>query len=132
MKKKLLQYGICFLIGAALALWVMYSEGLFIPNNPVDVPAVLCDAFFVPGILMVMVGALLWISTTGLFDALGYAFRVAGHNLLPFLFKKDIDSFYDYKTEKDGKRMKTPVFIFIVGVVFLVASGIALAVYYLK
>ena len=132
MKKKLLQYGICSLIGAALALWVMYSEGLFIPNNPVDVSAVLCDAFFVPGILMVMFGALLWISTTGLFDALGYAFRVAAHTLLPFLFKTDILTFYDYKSEKDGKRMKTPVFIFISGVVFLAASGIALAVYYLK
>ena len=132
MKKKLLQYGICFLIGAAMALWIMDSEGLFIQNSHVDVSAVLCDAFFVPGILLVMVGCLFWISTTGLFDALGYAFRVAGHTLFPFLFKANSESFYDYKTEKDGKRIKTPAFIFIVGTVFLAASGIALAVYYLK
>lgn len=130
MKKKLLQYGICSIIGNAIAFWVMDTEGLFITNKPVEISAILCDAFFVPGILLVMVGTLFWISTTGLFDAISYAFRVAGHSLFPFLFKSDSMSFYDYKTEKDGKRVKTPLFIFIVGAVFLIASGVALIIWY--
>lgn len=130
MKKKLLQYGICFLIAAAIAFWVMDSEGIFVASKPVEISAILCDAFFVPGILLVMIGALLWISTTGLFDALGYAFRIAGHSLIPFLIKSDSKSFYEYKLEKDEKRGKTPVFILIVGAVFLLASAVALIVWY--
>ena len=129
MKKKLLQYLICFIVGALIAFLIMESKGLFTVNEPVEIAAILCDAFFVPGILFVMIGALVWISTTGLFDSLGYAFHVASHTLLPFLFKSANKSFYDYKAEKDESRAKTPAFVFIVGVVFLAASVIALIIW---
>lgn len=129
MKKRLLQYGICFIISSLISLWVMNNEGLFIAKEPVDIAAILCDAFFVPGIMLTMIGALLWISTTGLFDSIGYAVQVAGHTLLPFLFKSDKKSYYDYKTEKDEKRVRIPSFIFIVGAFFLLLSVIALMVW---
>ncbi len=131
MKKKILQYGICLDIGALMAFLVMQNEGLFSLDDGelIDIVAILCDAFFVPGIFLASVGSLVWISTTGFFDAVGYAFSVAGHILLPFI-KGRHASYYDYKTEKAERRGKTPVYIFIVGAFYLVLSGIALIVWF--
>lgn len=129
MKKKLLHYGICFIIGALIAYWVMNIEGLFLLTVHSEIAAVLCDAFFVPGILLTMVGCLIWISTTGFFDSIGYAVSVGIHLLLPFINKGERKSYYDYKVEKDEKRGKTPIFIFIVGLFYLLLSSIALIVW---
>ena len=107
MKKKLLQYGITAVVGALIAWWVMDVEGLFvITGAPEHTKAILCDAFFVPGILLVMIGALVWIATTGFFDSLGYAAKTAVHIFLPFI-KTERKSFYDYKMEKAEKRGDT-------------------------
>ena len=129
MKKRILQYGICFLIGALLACWVMNIEGLFLIDVPSEIAAILCDAFFVPGILLTMVGCLIWIATTGFFDSIGYAVKVGMHIILPFFNKGERKSYYDYKMEKDEKRGKTPIFVFIVGAFYLVLSGIALIIW---
>ena len=127
MKKKLIQYGVCTTLGALIAVWVMDTEGMFVIENP-DlnmVCLILADAFFVPGILILLFGALLWISTTGLFDSVSYALRTAAHSLLPFLhFERK--SFYDYKVEKAEKRGNTPYFAMIVGAFYLVLSGISI------
>lgn len=129
MKKRILQYGISFLIGALLACWVMNIEGLFLVDVPSEIAAILCDAFFVPGILLTMVGCLIWIATTGFFDSIGYAVKVGMHILLPFFNKGERKSYYDYKMEKDEKRGKTPIFVFIVGAFYLILSGIALIIW---
>ena len=104
VKKKLLQYGITAVVGALMAWWVMDIEGFFVVvGDPVHTRAILCDAFFVPGILLSLIGMLVWISSTGFFDALGYAVRTAAHMFLPFV-KTERKSFYDYKMEKAEKR----------------------------
>lgn len=129
MKKKLLQYGICGIIGALIAYWVMDLEGLFLVWGKMpDTWSILCDAFFVPGILLTMFGILFWIANTGFFDSIAYAFRTAGHILLPFI-RSDRKTFYDYKAEKAEKRTSTPYFVLIVGVFYLLLSGICLAIW---
>ena len=131
-KKKLLQYGICGLIGAVIAVLVMDAEGLllFWGTHRETTLIILCDAFFVPGILLILFGCLLWIANTGFFDSLGYAVRTAAHLLIPFR-KAERKTFYDYKEERAEKRGKTPAFIGIVGVFYLLLSLIPLAILYL-
>lgn len=130
MKKKLLQYGFCGIFGALMAYWVMQTQGLFQAGlETVDTVAILCNAFFVPGILLACLGALLWVATTGFFDSIGYAFRAAGHLLLPFL-RIERKTYYDYKTEKAEKRSQVPGFIFHVGGFYMALSLICLAIWY--
>ena len=125
MKKKLIQYGVCGVIGALIAYWVMYSKQLFAVEHPLaDVYLILSDAFFVPGILLASFGVLLWISTTGLFDSIGFAFRAAAHALLPFIRYERI-TFYDYKMEKAEKRGSVPYFVMIVGAFYILLAVIA-------
>ena len=131
MKKKLLQYGICLVFGAVLAYWVMDAEGLFILwGEKATAVSILCNAFFVPGILLASFGTLFWIAGTGFFDSIAYAFRVAGHILLPFI-RSERKTYYDYKAEKAEKRVPIPGFIFHVGAFYLVLSIICLVVWYL-
>ena len=132
LKKKLLQYGICGLIGAVIAVLVMNTEGLslFWGVHWETALVILCDAFFIPGILLVLFACLLWIANTGFFDSLGYAIRTAAHLLIPFR-KVERKSFYDYKEERAEKRGKTPAFIGIVGAFYLLLSLIPLAILYL-
>jgi len=131
VKKKLLQYGICSILGAAITVWIIAAEGLFQPVETTAKEAmfILCDALFVPGALLSSLGALIWVSTTGFFDALGYAAHVAGHMFLPFL-KLERRSYYEYKEEKAEKRDSTvPYFIIIVGFGFLALSAISCIVW---
>ena len=128
VKKKLLQYGITAVVGALIAWWVMDIEGLFIIEGAPDhTKAILCDAFFVPGVLLTLIGALVWVSTTGLFDGLGYAVKTAAHMFLPFI-KTQRQSYYDYKMEKAEKRGSVPYFIMIVGIAFILVASVFLLI----
>ena len=129
MKKKLFQYGFTFLFGAILAYWVMDAEGLFILwSEKATAASILCNAFFVPGILLASFGSLLWVANTGFFDSVAYAFRAAGHLFLPFK-RTERKSYYDYKMEKAEKRTPIPNFLFHVGAVYLGLSLICLAIW---
>ena len=130
LKKRILQYGITAAVGLAIALLIMNAQGLFVLfGNNADTWSILSDAFFVPGMIMISVGALVWIAGTGLFDSVSYALTVAAHAIIPFLRNKP-KSYYDYKSEREGKGGKTPMFILYTGggflllaVVFLIAYG---------
>ena len=136
MKKKLLQYGITTVIGALIALWYMKIEGFFeivnsATNQTKEILNILCSAFFIPGALFLLTGALLWISTTGFFDSFGYAFKMTAHMFLPFR-KTERKSFYDYKMEKEEKRASVPHFVLIVGAAFILVSVVFLILWSIK
>jgi hypothetical protein len=128
VKKKLLQYGITTVVGGLIAWRVMDAEGLFlIAGEPEHTKAILCDAFFVPGILLALIGMIVWVSSTGFFDALGYAVKTAAHMFIPFI-KTERQSFYDYKMAKAEKRGSTPHFITFVGIAFILVSVVFLLI----
>ena len=129
LKKRILQYGITAALGLAAALLIMNAQGFFVLfGNNADTYSILSDAFFVPGMIMVSLGALIWIAGTGLFDSVSYALSVAAHAVIPFLKNKP-KSYYDYKSEREGKTTKTPMFILYTGGGFLAISVIFLIVY---
>ncbi len=130
MKIKLFRYGIGVAIASLIAVWVMYTEGLFDGIAfPTDVVLmILCDAFFVSGILFTLFGALMWIASTGFFDSLSYAVKIALHNFIP-THKWERKSFYDYKMEKAEKRGGVTLVPVIVGAVFLLVSAVFLIIW---
>ncbi len=89
---------------------------------------ILCDAFFVAGILLALFGVLLWIASTGFFDSIAYIGRTAAHLLLPFLHGER-KSFYEYKLEKQEKRKETLSFVIYVGLGFLAVALVFLALW---
>ena len=134
MKHKLISYGLSVLSGLALS-WLAISAKLSNPDFKLTDASkymeLLCDAAFVPGIVLVCVWCLIFIASTGLFDSVSYSVGYAVRALLPFVRRKEM-SFYDYKMGKEERRSegKTPKTVLIVGAAFLALSLLFLALYY--
>ena len=129
--KVLLQYSITTAVGIIIAVVIMSAKGLFAGgSSPHDVYQILCDAFFVPGIVFACVGLIVFASHGGVFDMLGFAV------LLFFdLFRKDptkrkYKDFYEYKEAKKDKSKWGISFLLIVGLAFIFVSLIFLIPYY--
>lgn len=80
----------------------------------------LADAFTIPSVVMLMLGVLVWISTTGSFDILGYAFKRAKEAFVPSKYTHE--QFYDYKVRKDQHRKKGYGFMFISGGIYVIPA----------
>ena len=91
----------------------------------------LADAFTIPGVIMLMVGVLVWISSTGSFDMFSYAFSRAKQSLIPSIGYKD-EKFYDYKMRKEKKRIKGYSFLFISGGIYMIPAIIFNILYYIS
>lgn len=77
------------------------------------------DAFTIPAVVMLMLGLLVWVSTTGSFDMLGYGLKRAKDAFIPSASYTH-EQFYDYKMRKNKKRIKGYSFMFISGGIYLI------------
>ena len=92
----------------------------------------LTDGFTIPGVIMLMVGLLVWIFNQGAFDMLTYGGKMGVRSLIPSYrpYNKREESFYDYKQRQDKKRIKGYSFLFISGGVYLLV-GLVFYILYL-
>lgn len=126
--KKFLSYIITFAAGAAVAVAVLVSRGTFVQTNIVTVYRDLCDAFFIPGVIIACMGALVFASNGGTFDMLAYGVRK-----LFDLFKRDVldvkyRTFYDYRKAQQEKK-RSFGFMLVVGCVFIAVAAVFLVLY---
>ena len=117
-KKLLAKYGITIAISVALIFFVLDNRGFFEESDAAMRVLYLADAFTIPGVLVLMVGVMTWIATTGIFDGLTYALGRAARSLVP-LNKTPDEKFYDYKKRKEENRSVDYRFLFVVGGVVL-------------
>ena len=129
--KLLLKYSITAVIGAAVAVFLMWQHNLLGAENLVSRFHILSDAFVVPGLLLLMSGVLVWVSNFGIFDTLGYAGSRVGSMFIPFYRKSfDHQTFYDYKESRKDKRISGYSFLFIVGGAFFIIGVVFLILYF--
>lgn len=131
--KTVLKYGIAFICGAAVTVVMIISGKPFSAETTAEKYKILCDAFSIPGLLILLLAMLVWASGQGAFTGLGYLGRYLRRALIPGgRTKYPHETFYDYLQEKKEKKGKTSVaFLFIVGAVFL-AVGIVFLILYNK
>lgn len=128
---KFKKYAIQLVIAGVLSvLLAVYRMGA-LPKNAAGRIMAFSDAFFIVGILYFCISALVWVSTTGFFDMLSYAFRKGAHALIPGQIHDNVGGFYEYKMEKQEKRGgKARVSGLFVGLLMLVIAIILTAVWY--
>ncbi len=115
-KLKTLPFVISF--GVIVAGLVAWKQGLFSAVETGDIYKALCDACFVPGVLLVSFGLLAFIAYGGVFDIFTYGFRMV--RLLFISFRKDKElPYYEYKLAKAEKRLKPRYYGLKTGLVFL-------------
>ena len=125
---RLIKYGCCALF---VGLWAWgYLAGHPLANEKLyDQYRILCDAFTVPGSLLLMIGCLVWASGHGALDGLGYVLSFATTSLIPGK-RKDVERFYDYVQRKREKRTKGYGFLLISGLVTLAIAMVFFALFY--
>lgn len=125
--KKLKDYLITAAVGLTIAGFILFYKNVFMCKEAIDVFHILCDAFFVPGMLIFGFGLLVVASNGGTFDMLTY-----GVMRFFTFFKKDLSAkyktFYDYrKAQQDSPRKF--MFLILVGIFFIAISVIFLLIY---
>lgn len=118
--KIILRYLITLLAAGGLLLLVLWVNDYWSATALVDKYRILADGFTVPGVILIMVTALIRLSSEGAFDGIGYAIRQGAYMLMPKKYKHE--TYYDYKKSKGEKKPHGYSCMFFVGVVFVLIS----------
>jgi uncharacterized SAM-binding protein YcdF (DUF218 family) len=121
--KRRVGYTILLPLGLLMALGVLWIRGFFSAPYVSDRISSLCDAFFVPGVLLTGFGMLIFVAGGGLFDMLAYgAQRVYW---LVFKAEKSQErpaTFYDYRLRKAASGKPRCSALLVSGAFFLCLS----------
>ena len=83
MRKAPVRYAVTAALAALTAAGHLWLHGWSRTLPAVERYRILCDAFTVPGLMLVLIAALVALSNEGSFDALGYAVRYTVRRLIP-------------------------------------------------
>ncbi|MGN0999666.1 MAG: DUF3899 domain-containing protein [Faecousia sp.] len=128
-KANLIKYGSCALFVAVMA-WVYIAQRDFAGAELVDKFRYLADAFTVPGVLLVMAGALVWASNQGAMDGLGYSVGNAVRSLIPGGRAKPDETYADYVERKRANRVKGYGFLFLSGGIAVAIALVFMVLFY--
>ena len=129
VKVNLIKYG-CSAAFVALFAGTYIASRDFGTADLVTKYLILCDAFTVPGMLLILFGCLMWASTTGVLDGLGYVMRYAVFSLIPGKRLERDEKYGDYIERKSQNRAKGYGFLFIAGLVTMAVALIFMALFY--
>lgn len=126
-KKKLIYSGLTVLVGAGIS--VEYVSQMELASQTLaDQYRILCDAFTIPGALMVLFACLLSLSGEGALDGIGYCLAQAG-KILTFR-GASLEKYADYLERRQSNRLKGFGFLYVVGLAFLAVAVVFLALFY--
>ena len=117
-RKIILRYLITLGAAIAMLLLVLWVNDYSSATELVDKYRILADSFTVPGVVLVMLTALVRLSAEGAFDGLGYVLRHGMQMLVPRRKYKH-ETYYDYKQSKGDKKPHGYSCMFFVGIVFV-------------
>ncbi len=124
------KYAVAAGIGTAIFLVLTFVQGGFVEEDPEIRWRILCDALFVPGILLGSFGLLLFAAGGGVFDMLKYGTIKAFSFLMPKKRREMYPkTFFDFKMEREARERTGFGHLLIVGLVFLILAGAALVMY---
>ena len=129
-KKTLKRYVVTTLAASAFAGLIMYLKGIGGADSLNETFKILTDAFTVPGVLLIMISALIWVSKDGFFDGMGFAVSRVGNMFLPLVGAvNNHENFYEYKQRKAKNRPSGYSFLLFVGIAFFVIAMIFYVIY---
>ena len=126
-KANLIKSGIFSAVGILVVILFVCSSD-FGAQTTVDKYKILCDAFTIPGLLMLMFAAMLSISNEGGLDGVSYLVK-QGFRMLTFRGISQ-EKYLDYVQHRRENRLTGYGFLYIVGAVFMAVALIFLALFY--
>ena len=118
------RYLIALAVGFGLAAYLLWQKDIFAQTDTATIFHILCDAFFVPGVLLVCFGLLIFTTNEGTFDGMTYAVK-SFVNMFRKQNLKKFDSYYDYKASRKNRDTKFG-YLVICGLFFIAVSLVML------
>lgn len=128
VKSLLIKYGACAVF-VALMVWGIVSSRDFSKGGLETFYRYWSDAFFIPGILLILSGLLVFVANEGSFNAIGYLMRSVVTKLVPGDRMKP-ETYGEYVERKREKKVTGYSFLFISGLVSIAISTVFLVLYY--
>ena len=127
-----LKYGVTILIGGLIAYAVTDFHGYGAAVTAQEKYRILCDAFTIPGVVLMLCAALVWISNEGMFTGIAYSLTHAVLSLIPLAYarNKKLEKYADYLERKNESRLRGYGFLFFVGAGFFVIALVFLVLFY--
>ena len=129
--KKWKQYLLCILFVGGMAAFYLWSWD-FATGDRVTRLRLICDGFAVPGVLLLCLGALIWASSLGALDGLGYSLRMAYGALVPGKRLQKEERYADYVARKRQKACRGYGVLLISGGFAVAISMVFLVLYYMS
>ena len=124
------EYAITTAIALAVGVLIALSRGIFQEDELDMIVTIVSDAFFIPGVLLICVGLIVYASNEGLFLSISYGFKAIGRTITA---KKDEklmeEKYHEYYARQMEKKTKCKHFI-IVGLAFVVVSLVFVGVFF--
>ena len=130
LKSALLKYGIAVLVAGVLTWAYLALRDFSSVKAAVDRYRLLCDAFTVPGVLLMLTAALIALTNEGALSGIGYMLGHAVRMLIPGMGARKDEKYADYIERKAGSKVKGYGFIFYTGAVWFAVGMIYLALFY--
>ena len=131
-KKNLIKYGVSVSLSLLLAFFYVYVRVDFADPGAtalVEWYRIICDAFTIPGLILLMLGCLMSLSNTGAMDGLGYVVSIALKMLIPGGGLK-MERYKEYLERRRANRVRGYGFLYLVGAGCMMVSLVFMALFY--
>lgn len=91
---------------------------------------ILCDALTIPGILLIMIGALVWVSNMGALDGIAYALAFTFRSLVPGLRGRRDEKYADYVERRRENPVRGYGFLLISGSITMAVALVFMALFF--
>lgn len=126
----LIKYLVSLVVGALFVVMVLFIENYFSATETIERYKILSDAFTFAGVLLILFAALVFISSKGGFDGIGYSLSRLVKMLIPFANRSD-ETYAQYKERKRAKGItKGYSCVFFSGLAYFAVSIVFLILYY--
>lgn len=124
------EYVITAAIGLAVAVLIALSRGIFSAEEIDAIITIVSDAFFIPGVLLLCIGLILYASNEGLFLGVAYGFKVIGRTITAKKDEKLVnEEYHEYYARMSQKKVKIKHFL-LIGTIFVAVSIVFVVVYF--
>ena len=132
LKKNLIKYCVTTVGALALAFFYVYVRVDFADPGATALMEwyrILCDAFTIPGLILLMFGCLMSLSNAGAMDGLGYVVVNGLKMLIPGGAMK-MERYKEYLERRRENRVKGYGFLYVVGIGCMAVALIFMALFY--
>ena len=131
-QKRLIAYGAATLVAGAFVVVYLLTHDVGGQDTTAQL-MLWCNAFTIPGVVLIVAGGLVWAYGQGALNGLGYVFGEGLKALIPGARATGKHrTYYDYVEEKKSRKLafKSYAFLFLVGGICMVFALVFLVIYY--